>query len=350
MSPDLISYPKNDIMKYTHFVGIDVSKDTLDYSVFTKEKEVFHCQLKNSLEGLEQFLQRLTEACDLDDLESVLFCVEHTGIYCEHVFSLMEIYGVNLWVESSLRIKKSMGLTRGKTDRIDAKRIAQFAYRYQDQVKLWIPERDLIKRLKHLLSFRTRTIGVIKSIKDPINNLNGFVSKEECKKLAKLHANTLKALEKDLEGINKKIDGLIMEDERLSYLFSIVSSVSNIGKVTAAVIIATTNEFKTITDGKKYACYAGVVPFEHQSGTSIRKVPRVSHMANKTVKTMLHMSALSAVSRPGEFRDYYHRKLEEGKSKMSVINAIRNKLVLRVFACVRDGRIYDKNYDYNACC
>ncbi len=337
-------------MKYTHFVGIDVSKETLDYSVLTQEKEVFHCQLKNSIEGLEKFLQKLTESCMLNDLDKVLFCVEHTGIYCEHVFALMEMYGINLWVESSLRIKKSMGLTRGKTDRIDARRIAQFAYRYQDQTKLWIPERGLIKRLKHLLTFRTRTIDLIKSVKDPIDELYGFVNKEESRRLAKLHSGTLKALQKDLEKINREIDSLILEDERISYLFSIVNSVSNIGRVTAAVIIATTNEFKTITEGKKYACYAGVVPFEHQSGTSIRKMPRVSHMANKTVKTMLHMSALSAVSRPGEFREYYHRKLKEGKSKMSVINAIRNKLVLRVFACVRDGKIYDKNYEYKSCC
>jgi transposase len=239
-----------------------------------------------------------------------------------------------------------MGISRGKTDRIDAKRIALFSYRYLDQVRLWIPERTVIKRLKNLITFRTRIIETIKSLKAPLKELEEFLNEEEYIRLSKFHFNTLIALENDLKLINKEIDGLIKEDERLSYLFSIVNSVSNIGPVTTAVIIATTNEFINITEGKRYACYAGVVPFQHQSGTSVKGQTRVSHIANKTVKTMLHMSALSSISRPGEFKDYYNRKIEEGKNKMSTINAIRNKLVLRVFACVRDGKLYDNNYQF----
>jgi len=334
-------------MEYTHFIGIDVSKNTLDCSVLDDGKEVFYIQLDNSIKGLEGFLEKLRDSCKINSLDSVLFCMEHTGIYCENIFSLMEIYSINLWVESSLRIKKSMGLVRGKNDRIDAKRIAEFSYRYQDQIKLWEPERHLLKRLKHLLTFRNRTLEMIKSIKTPIAALDGFLPEEDCKMLSSLHTNTINGLEEDLLKIDHEIDSLIKEDQRLSYLFSIVSSVSNIGRVTSAVILVTTNEFKNITEGKKYACYAGVVPFDHESGTSIKRMPRVSHMANKKVKCMLHMAAMSAVSRPGEFKDYYNRKLKEGKSKMSVLNAIRNKLVLRVFACVRDGKLYSKSYEYS---
>lgn len=333
-------------MNYKYFVGIDVSKSTLDYSVLSEGKEVFHIQLKNSIEGLEQFLQKLSVISQNDNFDDVLFCMEHTGIYCSHIFTLIEMYDINLWVESSLRIKKTMGLTRGKTDRIDAKRIALFSYRYQDKIRLWTPERTIVKRLKHLLTFRTRTIETIKLISAPLKELKEFIADYEYTHLSKLHINTINALEDDLNGINKEIDKLIKEDARLSYLFSIVNSVNNIGPITTAVIIATTNEFLGIKDGKKYACYAGVVPFQHQSGTSIRGKTRVSHIANKTVKTMLHMSALSAISRPGEFKDYYQRKIAEGKNKMSTINGIRNKLVLRVFACVRDGKLYDNNYQY----
>lgn len=333
-------------MIYKYFVGIDVSKKTLDYSVLNEGKEIYHTQLKNSLAGIEEFLEKLGRICQIENLDEVLFCMEHTGVYCEHIFSLIEMYHINIWVESSLRIKKTMGMTRGKNDRIDAKRIALFSYRYQDKIRLWTPERSIIKRLKHLLTFRTRSIETIKSLKAPLKELKDFLSEEDFVKLSKLHLNTLSALETDLKGINKEIDTLIKEDVRLNYLFSIVSSVKNIGPMSAVVIIATTNEFLNINEGKKYACYAGVVPFQHQSGSSIRGKTRVSHIANKTVKTMLHMAALSSISRPGEFKDYYDRKVEEGKNKMSTINAIRNKLVLRVFACVRDGKLYDSNYKY----
>lgn len=333
-------------MNFKYFVGIDVSKSTLDYSVLSEGTELMHVQLKNSIEGLEQFVKKLSTVCQIDKFDEVLFCMEHTGIYCSNVFTLIEMYDINLWVESSLRIKKTMGLTRGKTDRIDAKRIALFSYRYQDQIRLWTPERAVVKKLKHILTFRTRTIETIKLLKAPLKELKEHLSEVEYNALSKLHLNTLNALEIDLKGIDTELNNLIKEDSRLSYLFSIVSSISNIGPIVTAVIIATTNEFLSINDGKKFACYAGVVPFQHQSGTSVRGHTRVSHVANKTVKSMLHMSALSSISRPGEFRDYYDRKLKEGKSKMSTINAIRNKLILRVFACVRDGKLYDKSYQY----
>ena len=88
------------------------------------------------------------------------------------------------------------------------------------------------------------------------------------------------------------------------------------------------------------------MPFEHSSGTSVRGKARVSHMANKKVKTTLHMAALSAIKMEGDIRDYYLRKVEEGKHKMSVINAVRNKIVKRVFACVRENRMFEKKYNY----
>ena len=116
------------------------------------------------------------------------------------------------------------------------------------------------------------------------------------------------------------------------------------GKVTAVQIIVDTNEFKDIREGKKYACHSGVVPFEHRSGSSVHLRSRVSHLANKCTKTLLHMAALSAIRMAGEIKEYYQRKVAEGKNKMSVMSSIRNKLILRVFACVRNNRVYQKNY------
>lgn len=105
----------------------------------------------------------------------------------------------------------------------------------------------------------------------------------------------------------------------------------------------TTNEFKNIHKAQQYACYAGIAPFEHSSGTSIRGRTRVSHKANKSVKTLLHLAALTAIRYNTDKKNYYNRKIEQGKNKMLVINAVRNKLVHRVFACVTQNRPYEKN-------
>ena len=69
-------------------------------------------------------------------------------------------------------------------------------------------------------------------------------------------------------------------------MYKIITSVNGIGFVTASYILVTTNEFININNPKKYACYSGVVPFEHTSGSSVRGKTRVSHMANKNIKTL----------------------------------------------------------------
>lgn len=102
--------------------------------------------------------------------------------------------------------------------------------------------------------------------------------------------------------------------------------------------------FEAIDDPKKLACHAGVAPFEHSSGSSVRGKTRVNHQARKSLKTLLHLAAMSALQVDGELRDYYLRKVAEGKNKMLVINALRNKLIHRVCAVVKRGEKYDKNY------
>jgi hypothetical protein len=62
----------------------------------------------------------------------------------------------------------------------------------------------------------------------------------------------------------------------------------------------------------------------HSSGSSIRGKTRVDHHARKSLKTLLHLAAMSALQVKGELQDYYQRKVNEGKNKMLVINALRN--------------------------
>ena len=105
-------------------------------------------------------------------------------------------------------------------------------------------------------------------------------------------------------------------------------------------------EFTKIKTGKEFACYAGVVPFEHSSGTSMRARPRVWRWANKKMKSYLHLAAMAAIQGEGELKAYYQRQLAKGK--LSVLNAVRNKLVLRVCASIRSNQLYDPAYSYQA--
>ena len=109
-------------------------------------------------------------------------------------------------------------------------------------------------------------------------------------------------------------------------------------------MIVLTNEFKGFSSAKKFACYSGIAPFEHTSGKSIKGKSRVSHLANKNIKALFHLAAISSIRFTGELRTFYMRKVNQGKNKMLVLNAIRNKLIHRIFAVVRDGVPYQKDY------
>jgi transposase len=153
-------------------------------------------------------------------------------------------------------------------------------------------------------------------------------------------------LDEIISSINKQIEDLINEDKTLSNQRKKLCSIDGVGSKTATMMIIETNAFNCFENGRNFCCFAGVAPFEHSSGSSVRSKKRVSQKANKRIKSLLHMCAVSIATRKkdGELREYYLRKVAVGKNKMSVLNAIRAKLVLRMFAVIRDDREYDKNY------
>jgi len=110
-------------------------------------------------------------------------------------------------------------------------------------------------------------------------------------------------------------------------------------------MIVETNAFQDFKNPRKFCCHAGVAPFSFTSGSSQRSRNKVSNRADKSIKVLLHMAALIAATRmKGELHEYYIRKVAEGKNKMSVLNAVRAKLVFRMFAVIRNEQYYQKNY------
>ncbi|WP_020606938.1 IS110 family transposase [Spirosoma spitsbergense] len=325
-------------MQFNYFIGIDFSKATLDFAVAKANQILFHQQVSNDKKGITKFLKALRQQTEAS-IDQCLFCLEHTGIYNNPLLKALHQLSANIWVERAVHIQESMGLTRGKTDQVDAKRIALFAYKNRDEARLWAPPRTVIAQLDRLTAQRARLVKVIKQLQTPLTDSKGFVDKAE----QQTCAASLKALKTDLKSADKAIFELTQADPELKRLFERVTSIIGISQTTAAEIIVTTNEFKSITDPKKFACYAGVVPFERSSGQRKGK-PQVSHMANKKVKSLLHLGAMSAIQHCTQLKAYYQRKVKEGKNKMLVLNNVRNKLVLRIFACVREDRNYDKKY------
>lgn len=330
-------------MELNHFIGIDVSKGTLDFCIRNQQAILESITCENNKKSINAIIKKLRKLPDFTVNQSV-FCMEHTGIYNQHLLDCLFSIKAKIWVESAIKIKQSQGMLRGKNDQVDAQRIAQYAYTHRAEIKLWEPQREAILQLKNLITLRERLVNGMKQLSTPLKESSEFQPAKVSRVEKKLFKGTLSAMEKDLKGVEKMIKDLIDKDPHLKELFKLITSVDGVGPVIAINIITTTNEFKSIDDPQKFACYSGVAPFEHRSGSSIRGRTRVSHLANKKIKTLLHLAAMATVHMKGELQDYYHRKVQEGKNKMSAINAIRNKIIRRIFAVVKRGTPFEKKY------
>jgi transposase len=112
-------------------------------------------------------------------------------------------------------------------------------------------------------------------------------------------------------------------------------------------MIVETNTFRDFDSARKFCCHAGVAPFKYDSGSPVRSRSKVSSRADKSIKALLHMAALSVATRmKGELNDCYLRKVAEGKNKMPVINAVRGKPVMRMFAVIKNNSLYERKYAF----
>jgi transposase len=323
---------------FANFVGIDVSKSKFDLALIKDQDKdhVFQGVFDNTPKGIKSMVKFLEKDHKIN-LDETIFCMEFTGIYCRPLTSYFVKRNCKVWIEMPVNIIRSLGLQRGKNDRVDAHRIALYAYKNREDVKLWKPQRELILKIRDLLALRERLINARKSLETPINELIAVGATESADIIAKSCRKSLSSIENEIGQIDKNLDDLIGDDPQLKEMFRLAKSVPGVGKFTALFVICFTDEFSMYNNPKQLACYCGVAPFEHSSGSSIRGKTRVSHMANKVLKHMLHMGAMSAIQRDPELREYYKRKTEQGKNRMLVINAVRNKIIHRLCAVIKRG-------------
>jgi len=199
--------------------------------------------------------------------------------------------------------------------------------------------------LKQLISERDMYIVDRGKYKGQLTDQKRFMDKDDYKKKSKRLKGLIKELTEAITQIEKEIQKIMESDEIFSNQHKLLCSVDGVGEQTAVKMIIETNAFQDFTNPRKFCYHAGVAPFSYTSGSSQRSKNRVSHRADKSIKVLLHMAALIAATRMnGELHEYYLRKVSEGKNKMSVLNAVRAKLVYRMFVVIRNEKAYEKNY------
>ena len=323
--------------RFSNYVGIDVSKRTLDVVLFNVElkNKSPHIKVSNNSSGFLQLIKWLESNSALPN--DTLFCLEYTGIYSYAITSFLNQQKLHYSLVSPLHMKRSIGLIRGKNDKVDAYQISRFCYNNRDEIVCTKSSMEEVKKVKSLISERTRIIK-LRTVSKVIISEKEYYNQGQIKRAKRL----LAIFQNQIKEIECEIEALIESNFEIHKNYLLMRSVTGIGLVTAAMIIAYTNNLSSISDARKFAAYSGIAPFEHTSGTSVKGKTRVSPFANKKIKGALSNGAKAAVKHDPELKIYYERKLKEGKEYGVVMNAVKFKMITRVFATVKRGTPYVK--------
>lgn len=323
-------------MDYLTIIGIDVSKLTIDLHVLP-EHQAF--QTENDESGFSKVIKWLKKDCGIDTSQS-LFAFEFTGYYSFKLAQWLQKKEYAFVMIPGLEIKRSLGITRGKSDLEDARRIAEYTYLRRDKLSLTqLPEDDII-RMNRLLSLRDKLVRQRAGYKATLKESKQAFKRKEDVTFYKVQEDLVKNLDAKIKLLEDELFKIVKGNEQLQKQYDLCISIKGVGPISALTIIAITHAFQKFPNSRKFACYCGIAPFPYQSGTSIHGRTKLSHLANKRMKSLLTNMASSAIQHNTEMKIYYQKRVQEGKSKMSTLNIIRNKLVARIFVVVERGTPY----------
>lgn len=319
-------------------IGIDVSKKTLDVYLHHKQQ---HKQFSNDEAGYRRILSWI-RAKGLD-LNLSVICFEHTGWYCIQLSYFLNRKKLRYCCINPMEIKRSMGLKRGKTDKADSKEIARYAWLHREEIVLSVPPPEKLIDLQRMMSFREQLAKQLRALKCLQKGMDVLTGPKAADDIAQeMLAETINHLEHQMKRLEKEMVELIKTDSQLLKHYKLSKSVKGVGLVLAIQMLIHTHNYSRFASWRQFSCYCGLVPFPHQSGTSINGRMRIHPISDRKMKSLLSMSAISAIQHDSELKQYYQKRVGEGKPKMVVLNIIRNKLVSRIFATVNRGTPYQE--------
>ncbi len=329
------------------YLGMDVSKLWIDITLMCVLNHVKQPMITQrfdndaaGMKALGKWLKKHQVTFD----ENSLLVIENTGVYHRLVWEYCSTHGLPLYIGNATHIKYSFGIARGKNDKIDSQRLCTYAFRNADELKTTPVLNPVFLRLKDMMTARSRLVAQKNSIKVYLGELKLSNSEETQIMIEQAHKAALEGIKESIKIVEKQIHQMLQQDAAIKSNYELLLSVPGIGHLTAVYIICCTNNFICKITGKQLASYAGVAPFSNTSGTSIKGRDKVHKMANKDLKKLLHMGAISAITHYPEFKDYYERKVKEGKHEQSVINAVRSKIALRAVAVINKQKKYVDKY------
>lgn len=325
-------------------VGIDMAKDTFAAAFYGGPARTAQVRdgFENSPEGFADFIEWLN-TCQVP-IGQTLICIEATGVYSEAICYYLHRMNIPLWLETPQKVKQAFKIKDHKTDAVDAMHIAEYAYRFRDRYRPWQPKSQIIEHLGTLLSCREQ---LVQQRTATTNALQAFRRKQvQTPKVIRIYEQNLLRLSKQVQAVEEEMTRLIHSDGHYYHIYCLLHSVPGIADMGAANLLVLTNAGQELTEYPKLAAFLGLCPYQHTSGSSVRKRAKSAKLGPKRLRKILYMAAKSLVgrSRYKQFRGYFLKKQQEGKPDRLIYNNIANKLLRIICAVLREQRPYDPGY------
>lgn len=327
------------------YVGIDISKEKCNLCYRDGLEIVMEEESANDVKALKKSLSAVLKTFNVA-FDEVLVCAEYTGRYIYPLTVACQELDIFLWMDDPTRIKNSMGLTRGKNDVIDAARIAEYAYRYSDKaIRYRIPDAALVS-MKSLLVDREFLLIDKKRYQSQITDQKRYMASGDFNHKCARWKKVIRAIDEQIKAIDAEIESLIAANPVLTRQKELLTSIDGVGDRIAINMIAITGGFTRFQNARQFCSFAGLTPYKYDSGTSVHSKAKISKRANQTMKALLHLAAVGAAThmKESEYRDYFDRKIKDGKHVMCILNVVRAKIVHRMFSVIRRDTEYTKTY------
>ena len=313
-------------------IGMDVSKDTVDLSIYNGSDH-FCKTLKNTAKSLLQFVKHY-------DPNQIHLVMESTGIYHLRLAMAATERGYKVSIVNPLIIKRysEMKMRRAKTDRADAKLIAEFGY--EQQPPLFTPASKE----------RSQLMQILKGLEDLYQSRTQMSNRLEAYDYGLGIAPALReSMTSVIETIDEQIQKLTDElDDHIDKYYpkenAKITSINGVGKKTSSTILAYYGGFENFENSKRVISYAGINPHPRQSGKSVNRGSSISKRGHSLIRKTLYMCSLSLVRCNPEYKEYYERLLARGKAKKQALIAVSCKLLRQLFAIVKYDREWEPYY------
>lgn len=311
-------------------LGIDLAKVTFDATLRTSAGTQSYQAFPNTPDGFTQLAAWLTQ----HGVPQLHACMEATNIYWEALAAFLHAQGHTVSVVNPARIKGYAQATmqRNKTDKLDSALIAAFCASHTP--KAWQPMTDAQRRLRALMRHREDLVLTRLQQQNRLRDTTDALVRTSLELL-------LEAIATQLATLERTITDHIAQHTALKADLALATTVVGIGVLTATKLVAEFGDLAAYASAKAAAADAGVTPAQFESGTSVRRRPRMSKVGKAGIRAALYWPAISAMRHCPAFKAFADRLAARGKPKMVIIGAVMRKLVHIVYGVLKHQTPYD---------